>query len=313
MWFNSFFPFYSIPAANSKKLARYENDMEFQNTFFHFFNLAVNTFEWVDLPPSCNERFLEMCLLLDGVAAFCLDDTLGLVTLKASPVAEQYNIYGDTNKIYGYGWNGFMKEYTAYMEGSDNTKAKAVLVRDNPVCYPYVTHILLYANRLTTTMRSMDVAAKKLKVPYFVACDESQKASVEKILNDVDENKERIIANRSTGDNLFNVFPTRIDPQLLKTFWEHYNNLDGRLKDVLGVNNPVNSDKRERLLVDEVNANNKAVGISIDIRLRERQRIAEIVNKLYKTNISVRVREGYGNSNVDEMEVDKSVDGIQAF
>nr|DAV47284.1 MAG TPA: upper collar protein [Caudoviricetes sp.] len=296
MWFNSFFPFYTVPVGSAKKLARYENDMEFQNTFFHYFNLAISTFKWDGLPETCNARYLETCLMLDGIAAFCKDPEMGYLTLKVSPVAQAYNLYGETDKIYGYGWNGFMREYTAYMYGSDNTMAQAVVCRDNPVCYPCVNHLLLYANRLTSTMRSLDVAAKKLKVPYYITCDESQKSSVEKILNDVDDNKERIIVNRSTMDNVFQVLPTRIDPSLLSVFWEHYENLEGQLKGLFGIESAVNQDKKERLITDEVNANNASTALSLQVRLAQRQQLCDTINKMWGLNVSVSLGDYYAGS-----------------
>lgn len=317
MWFNSFFPFYTVPVGSAKKLAKYENDMEFQNTFFHYFNLAIDTFKWEGLPETCNARFLETCLMLDGIAAFVKDDDLGFLTLKASPVAQRYNMYGETDKIYGYGWNGFMREYSAYMYGSDNRDANAVVCRDNPVCYPYVNHLLLYANRLTTTMRSLDVAAKKLKVPYYITCDESQKSSVEKILNDVDENKERIIVNRSTSDNLFQVLPTRIDPSLLSTFWEHYENLEGKLKGLFGINSAVNQDKKERLLVDEVNADNESTSLSVEVRLEARKQLCKTINSLYGLNVSVSLKRPVKNDSealagtTDEDETEENENGME--
>lgn len=291
MWFNSFFPFYQISPMKGKKLARFENDIEYQNTFFEYFNLEMDVFEWEGLPPTCNARFLEMCLLLDGVATFVKDEELGFMTLKASPVAEKYNVYGETDVINAYGWNGFNRAYKAFMEGSDNTDAQAVLIRDNPTCYPYVSHIMMMVNRLTNTMRSIDVAIKKLKVPYYITCDESQKSSVEKILNDVDDNVERIIVNRSTMENMFNVFPTRIDPTIITRLWEHYENVDGKLRNTLGIQNAVNQDKKERLLVDEVNANNESTERNLRVRLEARKRACESINEVFGLNVSVRLKE----------------------
>lgn len=302
MWFNSYFPFYTVSPMTGKKLAKYENDIEFQNTFFRNFNLAVSTFQWDGLPPTCNARFLEMCLLLDGCATFVKDTDLGYLTLKAAPVAENYNVYGETDKLYGYGWNGFNNIYTAYMEGSDNTNVQAILVRDNPTMYPIVSHILMKSNRLTSTMRSMDVAVKKLKVPYYITCDESQKSSVQKILDDVEGNVERIIVNRSTAENMFQVFPTRIDPALITRLWEHYQNLETDLRDTLGIPNAVNKDKKERLLVDEVNSNEESTHISLDIRLESRKKACEAINKVFGLNVSVRIRDAYNGE--DDADID---------
>ena len=307
MWFNSFFPFYQVAPAKGKKLAKFENDIEFQNTFFEYFNMAVDTFEWEGLPPTCNARFMEMCLILDGVATFVQDSTYGFLTLKASPVAENYNVYGETDVINGYGWNGFNRAYKAYMEGSDNKDVQAVLIRDNPTCYPFVQHILMQSNRLTSTMRSLDVAVKKMKVPYYITCDESQKSSVERILNDVDDNVERIIVNRSTMENMFEVLPTKIDPSLISHFWEHYENVDCKLRSTLGIQNAANQDKKERLLVDEVNANKEATSANVDLRLESRKRACKAINEIFGLNVSVRLK----HDNTGQLEPqDKKKEGV---
>lgn len=66
------------------------------------------------------------------------------------------------------------------MYGTDNTDAKAVICRDNDMMYPMINIIWIYAKRLTDTMRTLDVTARKLKTPYFITCDEAQKSSIKK-------------------------------------------------------------------------------------------------------------------------------------
>lgn len=314
MWINSFFPFYTV--TNPKKMAKFENDIEFQNTFFRLFNLTVNAFEWKNLPVTCNERYLESCLILNGLACIANDKEYGLLSLKAAPVAERYNMYGETDKLFGYGWNGFSREYTAYMYGSDNTDAQAVLCRDNPVCYPYVNFLISYANRLTNTMRSLDVASKKLKVPYYIVCDESQKASVEKVLNDIDMNKESIITSKATAPDMFQVLPTRIDPNVLTAYWNNYNNLLSQIESIIGIPHAINQDKKERLITDEVNGENICTQLSIGFRLKQRKLFAETVNNLFGTNIDVTINSQYGNKEFDEiqrMESEVSENGMEGL
>ena len=50
--------------------------------------ICLSMFEWVNLPPSMNARFLEMCLYYNGQAALLYDDELGyLNTMAALPVS----------------------------------------------------------------------------------------------------------------------------------------------------------------------------------------------------------------------------------
>ena len=56
-----------------------------------------------------------------------------------------------------------------------------------------------------------------------------------------------------------------------------------------GINN-ANTDKRERLNTDEVNANNQLVSLSGDIGLLCRKEACKKFNNLYGTNIDVKMR-----------------------
>ena len=57
-----------------------------------------------------------------------------------------------------------------------------------------------------------------------------------------------------------------------------------------GINN-ANTDKRERLITDEVNANNQLVQLCGDTGLLCRKQACEKFNKLYGTNIDVELRQ----------------------
>ena len=58
----------------------------------------------------------------------------------------------------------------------------------------------------------------------------------------------------------------------------------------IGVNN-ANMDKRERMVANEVEANNEQVKASEDVLLRCRQEACKEINKIFGLNISVRRRE----------------------
>lgn len=301
MWLNTFFPFFTPSPASNKKWAKFENDLEFQNTFMNLLNIAMYSFEFEGLPDTCNERFFKLNLILQGMAGLVKDSEMGYLTLKVTPSGNEWNTYGECSTVHGYGWNGFNKEYKNYMYGADNEGAECVICRDNDMCYPLVEYLIIYANRLTQTMRTIDVTSRKLKTPYFITCDEAQKTSVKKILEDLDFNQDSIITNKSTTPNMFQVLTTNVNPQSLVTLWNHYNNLDSAVRTLLGVKSALNQDKSERLLVDEVNADNQLTDINLKLRLESYKRFCKTVNEHFGLNISVKIREG-ALPNVSEMD-----------
>ena len=302
MWLNTMFPFFTLDSITSKKAAKYENDMEFQNVFYNLLNIALYSFSFEGLPKTCNERYFKLCLILHGSAALINDPELGFLSLGCTPMtAGDLNIYGEWPQINAYGWNGFNKTYSCYMYGVDNKDAEAIICRDNDCMYPLVRTLLLYAKRLTDTMRTLDVTAKKLKTPYFITCDESQKTSIKKILDDIDFNKDSIIANRSTSPNEFNVLQTGVQPESVRVLWEHYNNLESEIRTILGINSAANLDKKERLVVDEAQANDILTDINIEYRLKSYERFCETANAMFGLNISV-------HSNIQAVEEQAQID-----
>lgn len=283
-WFLNF-----CPEMKSKKYNKYLNNMVWWNTFMNLINIATYAFEWDGLPDTCNERFLELALLTRGCACICKDPELGFLSLNANS-ADGLNLYGEIPKIFATGVNGYNKQFINYVVGSDNSQATAVTCRDNNMMIPYIRYIIRATDRLMSAERSIDVASKKLKNPYFVTADETQVNSIKKILNDVDDNQDSVITSKSTLPDGFKVFPTNVDVNTLKTLWEHYNNIDNSIRTMLGINNNSTSGKRERLIVDEINANNQYTDINIDMRLHERELFCERVNELFGLNISVHKR-----------------------
>lgn len=297
------FPWFDYNTLSKKKVALYENDIEFQNMFYNLLNILMYSFSIEGLPDSCNERFFKLNLIFNGYAALIKDPDLGYLSLGVRPTvnSSQLNIYGEYPDVMAFGWNGFNKQYTNYMYGTDNSDAEAVICRDNDMMYPMINIIWMYAKRLTDTMRTLDITARKLKTPYFITCDEAQKSSIKKILEDVDFNQDSIIANRSTMPNEFNVLQTGVQPESVRVLWEHYSNLESEIRTFLGINSAANLDKKERLVVDEAEANDILTDINIQYRLKSYQQFCDTVNNLWGLNIRF-------ISNIDIVEKQAEID-----
>ena len=303
MWLSNMFPWFDYNTLSKKKVALYENDIEFQNMFYNLLNILMYSFSIEGLPDSCNERFFKLNLIFNGYAALIKDPDLGYLSLGVRPTvnSSQLNIYGEFPDVMAFGWNGFNKQYTNYMYGTDNSDAEAVICRDNDLMYPMINIVWMYAKRLTDTMRTLDITARKLKTPYFITCDEAQKSSIKKILEDVDFNQDSIIANRSTMPNEFNVLQTGVQPESVRVLWEHYSNLESEIRTFLGINSAANLDKKERLVVDEAQANDILTDINIQYRLKNYQQFCDTVNNLWGLNISF-------VSNIDIVEKQAEID-----
>lgn len=278
---------------SDKKYAKYLNTVEAQNIFFNLVNAAVNTFSWTGLPDSCSSRYLELQLLSRGQAAIVNDDELGFLSLGSAPSGSRWTLYGEPSSIFCYGFNGFNKEYTTYVDGADNKDVKSVVCRDNTLYYPLINYIFNAVRRLADTQRTIDVSINKLKTPYWITCSESQKKNVENILNNIDSNENAIITSPSTQPDLFKVFQTGVSIDSIRELYNYKNNEYNETKRFLGIDGAVNLDKKSRLLTDEVNADKNMSDINILVRLRERQIFCDKLREMWGLNVDVAINPYY--------------------
>lgn len=302
MWYDLYWGNIPIDLSgmSKRKLAKYNNHAEFNNIFQAEFTSMVNLFTWSNLPDTCDAAFLERCLLLFGRALIA--KVGGSFLTLGGAGTDSVNVYGYPIYAYGWGYNGYNRKLSAYVPGTANAAGgpagsapandapECVICYDNAASYPYINYIVRAAARMGDLIRACDVAAQGLKSPYLITCDESQVESVKRALDDRRDNLCAIIASRiSLSADQFKVWPTALQPDVLRSLWEQYRNIEAQLHETFGINANANTDKRERLLVDEVNSNNEAVHANLQKRLDWRKRFCEEVNETFHLNIGVEV------------------------
>ena len=239
--------------------------------------LALSIFEWENLPDSMSARFLENCLYWYGKAAIVNDDTLGIINLKCTP-SEALNIYGDAI------------EYHCYSTGYDNTFPldDMVYVRNNLEAAPTDATIQLFAQRLYEAERTIEVNIKAQKTPVIILCDEKQRLTMKNVYQKFDGNEPVIFGKK--GLDLDDIKVLRTDAPFVADKLEEYKrNVWSEALSFLGINN-IMTEKKERLVTGEVDANNELIDLSAQTMLLTRQLACEQYNKLWGGNISVRQR-----------------------
>ena len=66
-----------------KKFQDYQNEITFYNLLVRLCNIAINLFEWENLPENCDVEYLEKSLLMYGKAIFVNDSEYGFLSLQA--------------------------------------------------------------------------------------------------------------------------------------------------------------------------------------------------------------------------------------
>lgn len=240
--------------------------------------LALSLFEWENLPESMNERFLEQCLYWYGKAAIVNDDNLGIINTKCTP-SESLNIYGEATKYHCYS--------TGYDE--DFPLDDMVYVRNNLEALPTDATIQLFAQRLYEAERTIDVNVKAQKTPVIILCDEKQRLTMKNIYMKYDGNEPVIYGKK--GLDIDDIKVLRTDAPFVADKLEEYKrNVWSEALSFLGINN-VMTEKKERLVTGEVDANNQMIDLSAQTMLLTRELAAEKFNRLWPgRDISVRQR-----------------------
>lgn len=290
------------------------NALEYGSTIMELINSRLDTFKWNNLPIGVDSRTLEMALLFRGFAClFTLDNGKTFQVLPASP-SENINQAGNWLYCYVYGANGFNKKIKLYLPGiSENWSVteglgsakvsklyNGVLCRENATGYPFIYYIILAGKRLANTARAMDTAIEVMKVPYLIKCDESLKESINGLFSRVRDNEPLVISSKGLDLQAVEVLNTKVDPQILGEFREHYNFLSGNIKEKMGVFHNDQPDKNAHILEDELHASDTNTENEVNKCLTYRMKFCEEANEAFGLNISVELRNR--NITTDEME-----------
>ena len=119
---------------NAKKC----NDWTFIQYYNRLVDLAISQFEWINLPPTCDRRFLELALFADGMAVFFKDEVMGYLTLQCM-ISGPLDVYRIPIYRRAYASNGYQMELS---------KENSVLIFNNSLHINSQLDIEMYAWRL---------------------------------------------------------------------------------------------------------------------------------------------------------------------
>lgn len=318
MWFNNLFSPINITlggkSKTKKQLAEYENWIEFQNEFAECVHKGLNRYEFQNLPKTVNDRVLRMSLLYHGSVGF-FEKEGNILALPALPNAA-VTLYGDFKSMFVYGRNGFNQEISTYVPGgaesplvntpvggySLNKKPRGVWVRENEQAFPFINYCIEYAEKIADTHRTLDVSRRNIKTPYIIVAEEQVVPSVKKFFEQRDANMDYIVSSGIFPADRVNVLPIQTTADNLKSCTDLIEWYSNQFDALCGKNSNANQDKKERLLVDEVNANNESTESNIDSVIKFLQEQLDFVNECFGTNIKVVKKEVEENDDIRGMD-----------
>lgn len=248
--------------------------------FYLFSNLALNRFKWEGLPQGLESRHIEKALFEFGQCAFVDDKEVGLICLGCSNTGG-YNVYGEPTNVLLTGV-GYSKHYPL---------SEVERILNNDTLIPTKFHVEYYTNKIYEIDKAMYKNLKQQKRPFIIATDKETQLTMKNIMKQVKEDEEEIYVDKrlDNGGQLgINVLQTN-SPYLIDKYQQMKNDLMCEFLTIMGLNNSnANNNKKERLLVDEVNVNNGEILMHLDVDYKNRLEACERINKRFGTNITVK-------------------------
>lgn len=242
--------------------------------------VALSLFEWVNLPSSMNERYLEECLYYKGQASLLKDETMGFINTQCCTNG-QINIYGLPTALhcFTFGYDTDRKLYTG-LKDENSTNEDCILVMNTWEKVPTASTIELFAYRLYEAERTCDVNIKAQKTPVMIKVDENQRLMMENLYSQYDGNKPFIFGDKNQLENgLLQAIKTDA-PFIADKVMEYKKEIWNEALTFLGINN-LAVEKKERLVTGEVNTNNEVTNLNLQSFLIPRKEACKQFNELF--------------------------------
>lgn len=240
--------------------------------------ICLSMFEWQNLPESMNARFIEMCLFYNGQAALLYDDNYGYINTLAAD-GGYINIYGLPTEIQCYSYR-FNQRRSLYMTDTGEEKGKeCILVMNNYERIPTCATVNLFAYRLAEAQRTADVNIKAQRTPILITTDQKQYFTLKKMYEEYDGNTPAIFADKNviTPDAL-KAMKTDA-PFIAQNIMDYKREIWNEFLTFMGISNL--SEKRERMISNEVDSNNELVNLNLQALLIPRKEACNQFNEKY--------------------------------
>lgn len=258
----------------------YYNQMLYNQFRTLIINLAESRYKWLNLPKSCDERYLEQTLLFQGIATIGHPKRGKLKNVFVSTMvatSEHPNIYDNFTKWRSIGNNGWN------FRCSPNN---AVIIWDNKYRTSILPMIDMYARELTDIVRTKQINRLHQKMPFILTGPEESARDMTNIYKQIAGNEPAIIMNK--GRSSMGIEVSTINTQVPFIGAELNADLEQTWNQVykfLGIRNV--TQKKERQIYGEINTQTYPDDLMEYGYIDERRKAADMLNDRFHLNIQV--------------------------
>ena len=255
--------------------------------------VATSLFTWEGLDEVAGvgaSRFLELALYENGRGVFFKDDELGYMALRVNP-NDKFNVYMLPTKVICYSF-----EYNKEKDFNE-----VVYIMNNNLQKPTLETLKLFAYRLFEVERTIDTNLLAQKTPILIEGDTKTILTLKNVYMQYSGNTPFIFGNKQYDlSNKLSVLKTDA-PYLIDKLILYKHEIWDEALTFLGINN-ANTDKKERLITDEVNSNNELINYYLNCFYKTRKEACDEINKKYGLNIKIKLNKDI----LDLLEIDEN-------
>ena len=258
------------------------NNLTYMQYLNRLTELSVSMFEWKNLPPTVDARYLELHLFETGSMVYFNDEVIGNLCLDCL-TRGRLDVYGNPVLRRAY------SEYNNYQKLLK--KSNSVIIWNNYLHTNSVLDVKMFAKRLCNLDRIIDVNANAQKTPVLIQGTEQQRLTLKNLYKEFDGNSPFIFGDKNLDLNSLKCLQTGA-PYVCDKLYQLKTQIWNEALTYLGISN-INIQKKERLISDEVTRNQGGTIASRYSRLESRRQAVEKINDMFGTNIEVNYREDF--------------------
>lgn len=258
------------------------NNLTYMQYLNRLTELSVSMFEWKNLPPTVDARYLELHLFETGSMVYFDDDVIGNLCLDCLS-SGRLDVYG--NPVLRRAYSGY-NNYQKLLKESNS-----VIIWNNYLHTNSILEVKMFARRLYTLDRIIDVNANAQKTPVLIQGTEQQRLTLKNLYKEFDGNSPFIFGDKNLDLNSLKCLQTGA-PYVCDKLYNLKQMYWNEALTYLGINN-TGAQKRERMLAIESSQAQGGTISSRYSRLQSRREAVEKINAMFGTNIEVNYREDF--------------------
>lgn len=238
--------------------------------------LSMNRFKWTGLPEGIDERFIEFTLFNQAVCIFYWEQSVGRYLAVQGGGLAPMNMYQNPTRFFTSNTPNNRKL----------TAEQAVPIWANYLRQPDHDIVHLFARKLGAVDTTVDVNLVSMRNTQIMFVPEEERLTWANIERQRAEGQPIIHGTPGLSMERIQSFQLGVDKDQVKNLMEVKARMWNEAMTLLGINNS-NQDKKERLVADEVSANNDQVTAVRSYSLKARKQACEHINEKWGLNLGV--------------------------